>query len=101
MKPEISFERPRGLDGEVDLVGLGVDDRDVDDVGPCVVLRCRQRQDDDAVARGHVLELLLDAAQRTLGPGGRRGRGAPLEVAQVALAGQVPPSTGSFRAASG
>jgi hypothetical protein len=77
-----------GLAGEIDLVELRVEDGHVYDVRPAVVLRGREGKHDDAVSRRHVLELFLDAAEwalRTRDAWHRSG----LQVAQVALAGQV------------
>src|ERR1700749_1515720 len=49
---------PRGVPGQADLVGRDVADVAVGDVGAGVEDRGGPRQDDDAVARGPVLECL-------------------------------------------
>ena len=63
--------------------GLGVDDPHVDNLGPRVVARCRERQHDDPASPGDVLELLLDTAdRRSSGP-------QRLQIPQVPLIGNV------------
>ena len=73
-----------GHKGEEHLVRRGVDDRNVDNVGPRLVARRRERQHDDPVSCGNVLELLLDAADR------RSARPERLQIPQVLLIGDVP-----------